>query len=441
MKTLGYAAEKTVLVAGTCERRWSRSPLLVMLALLLASIASTALAGPERAAKPPGKPLLHPRSSGVAATEPVPGALRHNAGFAAYALQANDDESSGLVPMGFGVSFGGLEQTALYVNNNGNVTFGSSLWDYTPYSLGSSTVPLIAPFFADVDTRPAGSAVVTYGNDTVAGHAAFGVTYRNVGYYNSHVDKLNSFQLVLIERSDIAPGDFDIEFNYDSIAWETGDASGGQDGFGGTAARAGFNDGTGSLNGWLELAGSGSSGALIDGGVNALSAGSLDSAQVGRYVFRIRSQSSASLSLLDENDANRGVAVSGAAADGATQVRVRCVSPTPGVVSLVYDGGLPSNTPPGTLVPAPGSIGGLSNLTLQPVGGEYQADAIYTVPEGLVGEITHEVFFRGVYSPESGGPQTLEPQTLQLRRPPVILVHGLGSLEGGRFRGSPLRLP
>lgn len=45
-----------------------------------------------------------------------------------------------------------------------------------------------------------------------------------VGYYYLSVDKLNKFQVVLEERSDIAPGDFDIHFFYDQIQWETGDA-------------------------------------------------------------------------------------------------------------------------------------------------------------------------------------------------------------------------
>ena len=113
------------------------------------------------------------------------------------------------------------------MNNNGNVTFGGPLGDYTPFDLTSTQSVIIAAFFADVDTTGAASGVVTYGTGVVNGRPAFGVNYVNVGYYFSKTDKLNSFQLVLISRSDIGQGNFDIEFNYDKIQWETGEASGG----------------------------------------------------------------------------------------------------------------------------------------------------------------------------------------------------------------------
>ena len=47
----------------------------------------------------------------------------------------------------------------------------------------------------------------------------------NVGVY-SELPIYNTFQLVMIDRSDIATGDFDFEFNYTDINWETGQASG-----------------------------------------------------------------------------------------------------------------------------------------------------------------------------------------------------------------------
>ena len=48
-----------------------------------------------------------------------------------------------------------------------------------------------------------------------------------VGYFGSHADKLNKFQLILVDRSADTgtAGDFDILFKYDTIQWETGDAS------------------------------------------------------------------------------------------------------------------------------------------------------------------------------------------------------------------------
>jgi hypothetical protein len=68
---------------------------------------------------------------------------------------------------------------------------------------------------------------VTYGSGTADGRQAFGVNWIDVGYFSSRTDKLNQFQLVLIDRSDTGAGNFDIEFNYGNILWETGEASGG----------------------------------------------------------------------------------------------------------------------------------------------------------------------------------------------------------------------
>jgi len=106
-----------------------------------------------------------------------------------------------------------------------------------------------------------------------------------VGYFPSSIDKLNSIQLVMVDRSDIAPGDFDFEFNYDQIQWETGGASSGVNGLGGFSARVGYSNGAG-VSG--ELPGSAVNGAYLDGGPNALVSGSLNSSVAGRYLFQVR---------------------------------------------------------------------------------------------------------------------------------------------------------
>ncbi len=214
--------------------------------------------------------------------------LRTNAGFQANSIPANDDGSSPLEPLGFTINFFGRTRSAVYVNNNGNVTFDAPLPTYTPFGLESTQREIIAAFFADVDTRAAGSNLVTYGRDTINGRAAFGVNYINVGYYNQHSDKLNSFQLVLIDRSDIAPGDFDIEFNYARISWETGDASGGVGGFGGVAPSIGWSNGSGEPGTSYELPGSLIPGSFLDSSPRSVARGRLNSQVTGRWVFRAR---------------------------------------------------------------------------------------------------------------------------------------------------------
>jgi hypothetical protein len=123
------------------------------------------------------------------------GAVRSNAGFRTSSVPRNDDGSSAIQPLGFTVNFFGKQRSEVYVNNNGNVTFDSALATFTPFGLERTRREIIAPYFADVDTRPLQSALVTYGQDTVNGRLAFGVNYVNVGYYNVHADKLNSFQV------------------------------------------------------------------------------------------------------------------------------------------------------------------------------------------------------------------------------------------------------
>ncbi len=217
------------------------------------------------------------------------GAVR--SGFNDNMLAANDDGSTGLTPLNFKINFYGLTFDSLYVNNNGNVTFNAALGNYTPFDLTSTAAQIIAPFFADVDTTGVGSDIVTYsfGTGTVSGRDAFGVNWVNVGYYSGNTDKLNSFQLVIINRSDIAPGDFDFEFNYDQIQWETGDYSGGSGGLGGDSARAGYSNGTGDPGTFFEISGSAVNGAFLDSNSDTgLIHNSLNSEILGRYVFQVR---------------------------------------------------------------------------------------------------------------------------------------------------------
>ena len=189
------------------------------------------------------------------------------------------------VSTGFGLNFFGNNYTGVFVNNNGNVTFNNTLSTFTPSALGATYTgqPIIAPFFADVDTN--GTGTTTFGTGTYAGRNAFGVTWNAVGYFSSHTNLTNTFQLLLTDRSDVNAGDFDIYFNYNDINWETGDASGGSGGFGGVSAAAGFNSGTGS---YYQVPGSFIHGALEDNGTNPLVNQTNDNVP-GQYLFQVRS--------------------------------------------------------------------------------------------------------------------------------------------------------
>ena len=153
-------------------------------------------------------------------------AIRSDAGCRTSRLDRNNDGSSGVVNIGFTVNLFGKQRSSLYVNNNANLTFDDPLSDYSPDPIRSIRSEMIAAYWADVDTTATLSNVVSYGTITV-------------GYFDAKDDKLSSFQIVHIDRSDTGVGNFDVEFNYERILWETGDASEGVNGFGGISARVG----------------------------------------------------------------------------------------------------------------------------------------------------------------------------------------------------------
>ena len=209
-------------------------------------------------------------------------------GFNGSTLPANDDGSTSQVSTGFAMNFFGTTYNGLWVNNNGNVTFDGAMSTYTPFGLTSAlNNPIIAPFFGDVDTRGAGSGLVSYGTGTFDGYSTFGVNWPNVGYFAAQTDKLNNFQLLLVNRSDTGTGNFDIYFNYGSMQWETGDASGGTDGLGGSCAVAGYSNGSGNAGTYYQLPGSGVCGSLIDGGSHALQTATNDGTP-GQFLFQVR---------------------------------------------------------------------------------------------------------------------------------------------------------
>ncbi|QXH62306.1 beta strand repeat-containing protein [Pseudomonas azerbaijanorientalis] len=195
------------------------------------------------------------------------------AGFGENQLTRNDDSYTSYIDISTvfgaaGLNFFGTNYTDISVNNNGNITFGGGLSTYTPYGMQDSSRPMIAPFFADVDTRggtvsatPGGTSTgsnLVYYDFNSAGNGTLTVTWDDVGYYNSKVDKLNAFQLQLVGKGN---GNFDVIFRYETVNWTTGSASGGTDGLGGTVARAGYS--TGDSSSWYELPQSGNESAIL----------------------------------------------------------------------------------------------------------------------------------------------------------------------------------
>lgn len=155
----------------------------------------------------------------------------------------NDDGFSGPLNLGFTVDFFGGTHTQFWANNNGNISFTGGISAFTPTGPQGASQPIIAPFFADVDTRNSASGLM-YLRDDIANQII--VTWDQVEYYFQHADRLNSFQLVFRGPNYVVPvGEGNIGFFWNDMQWETGDASGGSGGFGGTPAAVGFGNGAG----------------------------------------------------------------------------------------------------------------------------------------------------------------------------------------------------
>ncbi len=176
-------------------------------------------------------------------------------GFGTNVLAINDDGSSSALDLtgafSGGLRFFGGPYTQFWVNNNGNITFSGGLSAFTARAFPVAARPMIAPYWADVDTRNRGGLAMETEN-RVYWHLEPGrlvVTWYNVGYYNEQNDKRMSFQLILTNALDCGSGDFDVEFRYDRCEWTAGSASGGSGGLCASgssscvSAQAGFDAG------------------------------------------------------------------------------------------------------------------------------------------------------------------------------------------------------
>jgi hypothetical protein len=169
-------------------------------------------------------------------------------GFGTQSIFRNDDSGEGPVTLPFSVNFYGTVYDSFYVNTNGNITFRSVFPEFTPSFFPGAPQPIIAPWWADVDTRNPGT-----GDDGLVWYAipdaeTAVVTWNNVGVYNQLNPPTNNFQLVLrsLAGSTGNSGDFSFEFRYNDLQWTTGQASGGDSlGLGGIPAVAGFDSGNG----------------------------------------------------------------------------------------------------------------------------------------------------------------------------------------------------
>jgi len=205
--------------------------------------------------------------SSACANPSWPGHFRMPAEFGCASLPQTDDGSLGPVPLGFRIRLGDQTYDSVYVNNNGNVTFGGAYDEYQPGPLSTVPQPIIAPYFDDASTERWGS--VRYGQAMIGDQRAFIVVWDGVGGYNAGQNR-NTFQLVLLQRNRRT---VDIEFNYAGIDYNLQDAY------------VGFSVAQGGPS--VELPGSGDPGSFVDGSGTAL-VSNTNAGVPGRFRWRVR---------------------------------------------------------------------------------------------------------------------------------------------------------
>lgn len=154
----------------------------------------------------------------------------------------NDDGSSAEIQLPFTFCLYGSSYNSMWINNNGNITFDAAFGAFSAGGFPNADNIMVAPFWADVDTRNTGSGLVYY--KVTPTHAI--IRWQNVGYYSSMADKRNDFQLIITNGNDpLIPIGTNTSFCYGEMQWTTGSASQGVNGFGGIPANVGANRGDG----------------------------------------------------------------------------------------------------------------------------------------------------------------------------------------------------
>ncbi len=161
-----------------------------------------------------------------------------------------------------GLTWFGQTYSSIWANTNGHATFGQGYSTYSasgyPMS-GTSSPPILAPLFYDVDTRSTsglaatpggnstGSNLVWYDVDSTNGIVT--ITWDDVGFYSQNNSALNAFQLQIYYQG--AAGDYDVAFRYETVNYSYYDE-----------ARAGWSASDGVAGHYYELPASSSSSVL-----------------------------------------------------------------------------------------------------------------------------------------------------------------------------------
>lgn len=153
-------------------------------------------------------------------------------------VPAGDDLASAAIPLGFDFEFFGKTYNQIYVSTNGLVSLANPVTTFSASGFPQGE-PVLAPFWADVDTRATGQ-IRLQRSTSARGNPVVQIDWINVGYYNQHSDKKNTFSLYIEDD----PGGDIVVFHYFNMQWTTGDGQG-VNGFGAPGAVIGYDAGDG----------------------------------------------------------------------------------------------------------------------------------------------------------------------------------------------------
>ncbi len=170
----------------------------------------------------------------------------------ALALSNTDQGVLGPVNLGFTFQYYGGNYGQLYISNNGAVSFGQPAAAFQADGFAGLLTPIIAPFWADADTRKDGGGVHIARGTSERGNPFIQIDWVDVGYFDrnslSNRDLRNNVTLYIEDD----PGGDIVSFFYGDMQWTTGMRDSGVVGFGGQGAVIGFNAGDG-VNSYTQM--------------------------------------------------------------------------------------------------------------------------------------------------------------------------------------------
>lgn len=135
----------------------------------------------------------------------APTAIVDDSGCTANVTPLNDDNSFGPVQLSTPARIHGGDADQAWVSNNGFI-----------YVQGDSTYAEFRAYAADLDSRATGTPM-TYGQATWNGRPALCANWFDIGYYYLGTAERVDVQALVVDRSDLQPGDFDLVYNYGRI--------------------------------------------------------------------------------------------------------------------------------------------------------------------------------------------------------------------------------